>query len=60
MQVSYQSGIRHGVLGLLLLALLGSIQLLVVAYYFPGLLIQVVHVYVIIEGLRGRSELAEV
>ena len=60
MQVSYQSGICHGVLGLLLLALFGSIQLLVVADNLPGLLIQVVHVYVVIEGLRGRSELAEV
>jgi hypothetical protein len=44
----------------LLFALLGSIQLLVIAYYFAGLLVKVVHVYVVIEGLRGRSELAEV
>ena len=60
MQVSYQSSICHGVLGLFLFALLGSIQLLVVAYYLPSLLIQVVHVYVVIKGLCGRSELAEV
>ena len=60
MQVSYQSSICHGVLGVLLFALLGSIQLLVIAYYFAGLLVKVVHVYVVIEGLRGRSELAEV
>jgi len=59
-QFSYQTGICHGVLGLLLLALFGSVQLLVVADYLPGLLIQVVHVYVVIEGLSGRSELAEV
>ena len=60
MQVSYQSGICHGVLGLLLFALLGYIHFLVVADNLPGLLVQVVHVYVVIEGLRGRSELAEV
>jgi hypothetical protein len=59
-QVSDQSGICHGVLGLLLLPIFGSIQLLVVADYLPSPLIEVVHVYVVIEGLRGRCKLAEV